>query len=54
LRFNRAKYVSQIDLMHAAVQLFWPLDPPTDAAQRIARLLNQELNSPSVDPPREG
>ena len=54
LRFNKAKYVSQIELMQAAVQLLWPLSPPADAAQRIARLLNQEFNSPPLDPPREG
>ena len=54
LRFNRAKYVSQLDLMLVAVQLLWPLGPPGDAGQRIARLLNQEFNSPPLDPPREG
>jgi hypothetical protein len=45
LRFNKAKYVSQIELMQAAVQLLWPLGPPPDAGQRIARLVMQELNS---------
>jgi hypothetical protein len=54
LQFNKAKYVSQIELMQAAVQLLWPLGPPVDAARRVARLLNLELNSPPLDPPREG
>ncbi len=54
LQFNKAKYVSQIELMQAAVQLLWPLGPPVDAARRVARLLNLELNSPPLDPSREG
>ncbi len=54
LRLNKAKYTSQIELMQAAVQLLWPDGPPTDAGQRIARLLMQELNSPPLDPPPEG
>ena len=45
LRLNKAKYISQIELMQAAVQLLWPLGPPTDAGQRIAKLVMQELNS---------
>ena len=45
LRFNKAKYISQIELMQAAVQLLWPLGPPNDAGQRIAKLVMQELNS---------
>ena len=53
LRLNSGKYISQIELMKAAVQLLWPLGPPNDAAQRIARLLNRELNSPPLDSPRE-
>jgi len=54
LQFNKAKYVSQIELMQVAVQLLWPLGAPADAARRIARLLILELNSPPLDPPREG
>ncbi len=45
LRFNKAKYISQIELMQAAVQLLWPLGPPNDAGHRIAKLVMQELNS---------
>ncbi|MFQ5942691.1 MAG: hypothetical protein ACE5JF_03965 [Anaerolineales bacterium] len=45
LRLNKAKYASQIELMQAAVQLLWPLGPPTAAGQRIAHLVMQELNT---------
>jgi len=45
LRLNKAKYISQIELMQAAVQLLWPLGPPDDAGHRIAKLVMQELNS---------
>lgn len=54
LRFNKAKYVSQIELMQAAVQLLWPLGPPPDAGQRIARLVMQELNSYREQAPHIG
>ncbi|MEE9216698.1 MAG: hypothetical protein V3U32_04610 [Anaerolineales bacterium] len=54
LRLNQAKYVSQIELMQAAVQLLWPLGPPTDAGHRIAKLVMQELNSSRQQPPRVG
>ena len=30
LQFNEAKYISQIELMQAAVQLLWPLGPPRE------------------------
>jgi hypothetical protein len=45
LRLNQAKYISQIELMQAAVQLLWPLGPPADAGHRIAKLVMQELNT---------
>ncbi len=54
LRFNKAKYISQIELMRAAVQLLWPLGPPNDAGHRIARLVMQELNSYGVPAPQIG
>ena len=54
LRFNKAKYISQIELMQAAVQLLWPHGPPNDAGQRIAKLVMQELNSYGRPAPQIG
>jgi len=54
LRFNKAKYASQIDLMQAAVQLLWPLGAPKSAGQRIAKLVMQELNSYRAQAPTVG
>jgi len=54
LRFNKAKYISQIELMQAAVQLLWPLGPPNDAGHRIAKLVMQELNSYNGPAPQIG
>jgi len=54
LRFNNARYASQIELMQAAVQLLWPLGAPTAAGQRIARLVMHELNSYRGQAPRVG
>ena len=54
LRFNKAKYFSQIELMQAAVQLLWPLGPPNDAGNRIAKLVMQELNSYGGPAPQIG
>ncbi len=46
LRVNRSKYASSLDLMQAAVQLLWPLGPPSDAGARVAQLCLQEVHFP--------
>lgn len=45
LRVNRPRYPSSIDLMQAAVQLLWPQGPPTNAGQRVARLVLMQDHS---------